>query len=76
MSTSQSTPVGDPAAQRQAWIAEAAYYRAERRSFEGGCPIEDWLAAEREIDPSAPQPATAPRVALVFLDRRPASAAD
>jgi len=32
----------------QRWIAEAAYYRAERRGFEPGYEIEDWLAAEAE----------------------------
>lgn len=31
-------------------IAEAAYYRAERRDFCPGCELEDWLAAERAID--------------------------
>jgi hypothetical protein len=35
---------------RQSIIAEAAYYRAERRGFQGGKTIEDWLAAEKEID--------------------------
>jgi hypothetical protein len=30
-------------------IAEAAYYRAERRGFEPGHELEDWLAAEAEI---------------------------
>ncbi len=30
-------------------IAEAAYYRAERRGFHEGYEIEDWLAAEAEI---------------------------
>ena len=30
-------------------IAEAAYYRAERRGFEAGNEIDDWLAAEAEI---------------------------
>lgn len=30
-------------------IAEAAYYRAERRGFVGGDPTADWLAAEAEI---------------------------
>jgi hypothetical protein len=30
-------------------IAEAAYYRAERRGFAPGFELEDWLAAEREI---------------------------
>jgi len=34
-------------------IAEAAYYRAERRGFQGGeeASLEDWLEAEAEIDP-------------------------
>jgi Protein of unknown function (DUF2934) len=32
----------------QRWIAEAAYYRAERRGFQPGGEIEDWLAAEAE----------------------------
>jgi Protein of unknown function (DUF2934) len=32
----------------QRWIAEAAYYRAERRGFEPGYEVEDWLAAEAE----------------------------
>jgi hypothetical protein len=31
-------------------IAEAAYLRAEQRGFEPGHEIEDWLAAEKEID--------------------------
>jgi hypothetical protein len=38
---------------RDARIAEAAYYRAERRGFAEGGEIEDWLAAEREIDDEA-----------------------
>ena len=33
----------------QAWIAEAAYYRAERRGFQPGLENDDWLAAEAEI---------------------------
>jgi hypothetical protein len=31
-------------------IAEAAYYRALQRGFEGGSAADDWLVAEREID--------------------------
>ncbi|MEJ2564956.1 MAG: DUF2934 domain-containing protein [Gammaproteobacteria bacterium] len=31
-------------------IAEAAYYLAERRGFDGGDPSQDWLAAEAEIE--------------------------
>ena len=30
-------------------IAVAAYYRAEKRGFQPGWELEDWLAAEREI---------------------------
>lgn len=31
-------------------IGEAAYYQAEKRGFVGGNPMEDWAAAEQEID--------------------------
>lgn len=31
-------------------IAEAAYYHAEARGFEGGQEMDDWLEAEAEID--------------------------
>jgi hypothetical protein len=30
-------------------IAVAAYYRAERRGFEPGWELEDWLKAEAEV---------------------------
>lgn len=30
-------------------IAERAYYRAEKRGFEPGHELEDWLAAEQEL---------------------------
>lgn len=69
MLTSPLTEVQVPVAERQAWIAEAAYYRAKRRGFQGGCSLEDWLEAEREIGPPSAQLAPSPRVALVFLDR-------
>ncbi|HTW75604.1 MAG TPA: DUF2934 domain-containing protein [Steroidobacteraceae bacterium] len=49
---------------RRALIAEAAYFRAERRGFAPGHEAEDWLAAEVEVDtaltvgvPLAGQPA-------------------
>jgi hypothetical protein len=38
---------------RESMIAEAAYYRAERRGFAPGRELDDWLAAEREIDAPA-----------------------
>lgn len=37
-------------AQRREMIATSAYLRAERRGFENGSDVEDWLAAEEEID--------------------------
>jgi hypothetical protein len=35
---------------REQQIREAAYRRAEQRGFEPGAEIDDWLAAERELD--------------------------
>jgi hypothetical protein len=35
---------------RRQLIAEAAYYHAARRGFEPGGEVEDWLAAEAEVD--------------------------
>jgi len=36
--------------QRQAMIAEAAYFKAEQRNFNPGLEEHDWFEAEREID--------------------------
>ncbi len=36
--------------QRAALIAEAAFFRAEKRGFSPGHETEDWLAAESEVD--------------------------
>jgi len=38
------------AEERHRMIAVAAYHRAEHRGFTGGCELEDWLAAETEIE--------------------------
>ncbi len=35
--------------ERHSAIAEAAYFRAQRRGFAPGHELDDWLAAEREI---------------------------
>jgi hypothetical protein len=45
------TPVAviDPE-HRRALIAQAAYYRAEKRDFAPGFEVEDWLSAESEVD--------------------------
>lgn len=44
-----AAPLIDPQ-RRRALIAEAAYFRAERRGFAPGHEAEDWLAAEVEVD--------------------------
>ena len=36
--------------ERRRMVAAAAYYRALRRGFAAGGEMDDWLAAEREID--------------------------
>lgn len=38
-----------PAREPHEEIAEAAYLRAERRGFNGGDPLLDWLEAEKEV---------------------------
>lgn len=35
---------------QRALIAEAAYFRAERRGFESGHELEDWCIAESEVN--------------------------
>ena len=40
----------DEAERRRALIAESAYFRALRRGFAPGHELEDWLAAEAEVD--------------------------
>lgn len=40
--------VGDEVRHRM--IAEAAYFRAKHRGFSPGHELDDWLAAENEVD--------------------------
>ena len=47
---------------RAALIAEAAYFRAEKRGFSPGHETEDWLAAEAEVDARLLQGTAAPPV--------------
>jgi hypothetical protein len=52
------------AAEREAMVRTAAYYRAERRGFAPGYEWDDWLAAEAEVSaPGGPQPTPKPRKA-------------
>jgi hypothetical protein len=46
----------DPA-QRDAMIAEAAFFIAQARSFTPSQELDDWLAAEREIEQRLSNPA-------------------
>jgi hypothetical protein len=48
--TVPSSDAGSKRSDRWRRIAVAAYLRAEKRGFTGGAELEDWLAAEREID--------------------------
>ena len=48
--------------QRAALIAEAAYFRAEKRGFAPGHDTEDWLAAENEVDARLLRAESPPRV--------------
>ena len=45
------TPIGPD--RRQSVIAEAAYYLSEHRGFVPGHELEDWLAAEKQINASS-----------------------
>lgn len=48
--STSSPPLQVTPEERFRMIAEAAYFRAERRGFVGGDPVQDWLEAEAEID--------------------------
>lgn len=45
-----SAEVDKRVAALHAMIADAAYFRAEKRGFGAGHELEDWLAAEEEIE--------------------------
>jgi Protein of unknown function (DUF2934) len=36
--------------ERRGMIAQAAYFRAERRNFAPGQELKDWMAAEADVD--------------------------
>ncbi len=45
-----SLPPPISAEERKKMIEKAAYFRAEQRNFEPGHEVEDWLAAEKEVE--------------------------
>jgi len=61
-----------------ALTAERAYYKAERRGFAPGHELEDWLAAEREVEAllaQMPPEAVAPTLAEPPASRKKNGAA-
>lgn len=78
-STAQRETGRDPAQlvtphERHRMIAEAAYFRALGRGFEGGDPVDDWVAAEREINRILPNPKQQKEEAVVYEKLRSAVA--
>ena len=45
-----SPPMVASEGERRAMVQTEAYLRAERRHFEAGHEVEDWLAAEAEVN--------------------------
>lgn len=48
--TPRQTAVSVTPEQRRYYVEVAAYYIAERRGFQGGSELDDWVQAEQEID--------------------------
>ncbi len=71
-SRADSLRAGVSAKERERMIAEAAYYRALERGFAAADPLDDWLAAEREIDRalSRAQPQESASLLHEPIDRR------
>lgn len=52
--STHGTPMSISPEDRQQMISDAAYFLAEKRAFNGACQLEDWLAAEAEINTRFP----------------------
>jgi hypothetical protein len=50
MSEEEGSRQRPTAQQREQMIAVAAYHRAQRRNFDPGHDLEDWLEAEAQVD--------------------------
>lgn len=48
------TPMSISPEDRRQMISDAAYFLAEKRAFNGECQLEDWLAAEADINTRFP----------------------
>jgi hypothetical protein len=59
---------------RESMIREAAYFRAEQRSFTPGKELDDWFAAEQEIDAFLAQGAGAAAASRRRETQQPAKA--
>ena len=49
-----AVPPARPVMDRGERIAVAAYFLAEKRNFSTGRELEDWLAAEQDVDATQP----------------------
>ena len=47
--TQETAATSVPEEMRRQWVAEAAYFIAERRGFAAGSSEADWLQAEQDI---------------------------
>ncbi len=48
----ENSPIPGPgisAEERERFVAQAAYFRAEKRGFAPGCELQDWVEAEAEV---------------------------
>lgn len=52
--STHGSPISISPEDRRQMISDAAYFRAEKRAFNGECQLEDWLAAEVEINSRFP----------------------
>jgi len=50
VTTKKAKSNGNGTEKRSVLIQQTAYFIAEKRGFQGGDPVQDWLAAERQVD--------------------------
>ena len=61
MAKTSTTDSAKSSSDLHAMIAEAAYFKAEKRGFLPGLEMIDWLDAERELAATLAKPASKPR---------------
>lgn len=61
MAKTSTTDAAQSTSDLHAMIAEAAYFKAEKRGFMPGLEMVDWLDAEKELATTIAKPASKPR---------------